>query len=157
MLSAEERCENRLLQVVIDTNVLIAALQSKVGASFNLLRRIGTGQFVINLSVPLCLEYESVAKRIVAEKQLPLTNGDIEELIEMLTQAANLWQIRFLWRPFLPDPNDEMLLELAFTANCDFIVTYNLRDFRGVKENFGIEVITPKQFIQWLDQKNIPF
>jgi len=109
MLSAEERCENRLLQVVIDTNVLIAALQSKVGASFNLLRRIGTGQFVINLSVPLCLEYESVAKRIVAEKQLPLTNGDIEELIEMLTQAANLWQIRFLWRPFLPDPNDEML------------------------------------------------
>ena len=78
-----------------------------------------------------------------------MTDDDIEELIEVLTQAANLWQIHFLWRPFLPDPNDEMLLELAFTANCDAIVTYNLRDFRGVKENFGIAVITPKQFIQW--------
>jgi predicted nucleic acid-binding protein len=101
-------------------------------------RYLGTGEFEINLSVPLCFEYESIAKRVKVEKQLQLTEKDIEELIEMIDQAANLWEIHFLTRPFLPDPNDELLLELAFTANCDFIITHNLKDFKGVKEHFGI-------------------
>ncbi len=127
---------------------------SRRGASFNLLKRLGTGEFEINLSVPLCLEYESIAKRIAVEKQLQLTEKDTEELIEIIIQSANLWEIHFLTRPFLPDPNDEFLLELAFHANCDFIVTHNLKDFRGVKDSFGIEVVTSGQFVPFLDVQN---
>lgn len=145
---------NKLPQIVIDTCVLISALLSRRGASFNLLKRLGTGEFEINLSAPLCFEYESIAKRITIEKQLQLTEKDIEELVEIMIQSANLWEIYFLTRPFLPDSNDELLLELAFHANCDFIVTHNLKDFKGVKESFGIKVVTPKQFIQFLDAQN---
>ena len=138
-------------QIVIDTCVLISALLSRQGASFNLLKRFGTGEFETNLSVPICLEYESIVKKTATEKQLQLTEKDIEKLIEIIIQGSNLWEIHFLTRPFLPDPNDEFLLELAFHANCDFIITHNIKDFKGVKEFFGIEVVTPKQFLQFLD------
>ncbi len=53
----------------------------------------------------------------------------------------------FLWRPYLPDPKDDMLLELAVEAGCDFIVTYNARDFREI-ERFDITVVTPKEFLE---------
>jgi predicted nucleic acid-binding protein len=40
-----------------------------------------------------------------------------------------------------------LVLELAVAGECDFIVTYNQRDFIGAKE-FGIGVLTPKEFLQ---------
>jgi predicted nucleic acid-binding protein len=40
-----------------------------------------------------------------------------------------------------------MMLELAVTAQCDFIVTYNTRDFVGV-ERFALRVIEPGAFLQ---------
>ncbi|MDM8559657.1 PIN domain-containing protein [Thiotrichales bacterium HSG14] len=55
---------NKLPQIVIDTCIFISALLSRRGASFNLLKRLGTGEFEINLSAPLCFEYESITKRI---------------------------------------------------------------------------------------------
>ncbi len=50
-------------QVVIDTNVVVAGLRSKLGAAFKLLALVGTGQFEIHLSVPLVFEYEDVLLR----------------------------------------------------------------------------------------------
>jgi predicted nucleic acid-binding protein len=44
-----------------------------------------------------------------------------------------------------------MVLELAVTANCDFIVTDNKDDFQGL-EQFGIRAVTPKEFLQELGQ-----
>jgi len=54
-------------KVVIDANVLIAALRSKRGASFKLLSLIGRGFFSYAVSVPLVLEYEEIALRQAAE------------------------------------------------------------------------------------------
>jgi predicted nucleic acid-binding protein len=53
----------------------------------------------------------------------------------------------FLWRPYLRDEKDEMVLELAVVAGCDYIITYNKGDFKGT-EKFGIQVITPKEFLE---------
>jgi len=52
-----------------------------------------------------------------------------------------------VWRPALRDPNDEMLLELAVTAGCDAIITFNKRDFRGC-EQFGLRLLTPLELLQ---------
>lgn len=52
----------------------------------------------------------------------------------------------YLWRPFLRDPNDDMVVEAAVTGGCDSIVTFNSRDFAGV-EQFGIRVMTPREFL----------
>jgi putative PIN family toxin of toxin-antitoxin system len=133
------------LSVVLDTNVLIAGLRSRRGASFRILSLIGTGQFDLNVSVPLIFEYEDVAKRQASE--LGLTASDIDDLLDYICGVAEHRQIYFLWRPFLRDPKDDMVLELAVEAACDCIVTHNLSDFTGV-EQFGIRVLTPAQFLK---------
>ena len=55
--------------------------------------------------------------------------------------------IFFLWRPFLKDPRDDLVLELAVEAECEYIVTYNQRDFAGVARS-GIRIVTPKEFLE---------
>lgn len=132
-------------QIVTDTNVLVAALRSSRGASHKLLMLINSGKFEINVSVPLVLEYEDAAKRFIGE--IPLTERDIDDILDYICAVANRKQIFYLWRPFLRDAKDDMVLELAVAASCDFIVTYNKKDFQGV-ERFGLEVVTLKEFLQ---------
>lgn len=132
-------------QIVMDTNVLVAGLRSRRGNSFRLLTLIDSDKFQINLSVPLAVEYEDVTKRLISD--LPYTEGDIDVLLNYLCQIANRWKIYYLWRPFLRDSKDEMVLELAVTASCDFIVTHNKRDFAEV-HRFGIQVVTPQEFLR---------
>jgi predicted nucleic acid-binding protein len=89
------------------------------------------------------------AKRLLGD--LALTEHDIDNILNYICSIANWRNVFYLWRPFLKDPKDDMVLELAATANCDFIVTYNKGDFRGV-ERFGRRAVTPKEFLQELGQ-----
>ena len=132
-------------QVVLDTNVLVAGLRSRRGSAFRLLSLVGMGQFDIHLSVPLVFEYEDVLLRELP--RLQVTKEAVEALIDFHCAVATHHPIFFLWRPFLRDPKDDMILELAVKAGCEFIVTYNTRDFAGV-EQFGIRTIEPGAFLQ---------
>lgn len=136
-------------RVVIDTNVLIAALLSQTGTSYRLLLLVGT-QFVQPvLSVPLVLEYEDVGLRILP--QTKLTYQEFDNILDYLCMVAERRRIHFLWRPFLRDPKDDMVLELAVAAQCEFIITFNSKDFAGV-EQFGIMTLTPYEFLQTIGQ-----
>ena len=132
-------------RIVLDTNVLISALRSRNGASFRLLRLVGQERFELFVSVPLVLEYECTAKR--QSRSLGLLHSDIDDILDHLCQVSEHRKIFFLWRPFLKDPKDDMVLELAVESEVDFIVTHNLRDFVGV-EQFGISAITPQEFLR---------
>lgn len=131
-------------RVVVDTNVLVAAIRSQRGASFELLQRVGDGSFEIAVSVALTLEYESVLLRHVGESYLE--DQDVMNLIDYVCEVGSWQEIYFLWRPFLRDPNDDLILELAVAAGCDAVITHNTRDFAGA-ERFGIEVLTPAAFL----------
>ena len=133
-------------RIVIDTNVFVSALMSQRGASFKLLQQIGTERFAICVSVPLVLEYEDAAKRWSGSK-IALLEQDIDDVIDYVCAVAGHYKVYFLWRPTLKDAGDDMVLELAVAAGCQFIVTYNVADFRGT-ERFGIEVISPKAFLE---------
>lgn len=134
-------------RVVIDTNVLGAAMRSRHGASFELLSRFGGEGFDIAVSVPLVLEYESVLLRHVGAS--PMSDTDVRVLIDYVCDIAIWQEIFFLWRPYLRDPKDDLVLELAVAAACDAIVTHNTRDFVGA-ERFGIKVVTPARYLQKL-------
>jgi putative PIN family toxin of toxin-antitoxin system len=134
-----------LPQIVIDTNVIVAGLRSNLGSAFRLLQLIGTGKFEINISVPLILEYQDVLLRQVS--QLNLSNEDINNVVDYYCAVGHQHEIFYLWRPTLRDPEDEMLLELAVKAQCDYIITFNLRDFQGV-EQFGISALRPREFLK---------
>lgn len=133
-----------MYQVVIDTNVVVAALLSSRGASHRLLRLVGDPRWQINLSVPLVLEYEQTLKRVCGGGAL--SGADIDSVVHFLCASANLRPIFFLWRPFLPDPKDDFVLELAVESRADFLITFNARDFAGA-ERFGIRVVSPKEFL----------
>lgn len=132
-------------QIVVDTNVFVTALRSQLGASYKLLSLIDKDIYKLNLSVPLALEYEAVAKRMVDE--IALTEKDVDDILDFVISKSNYWQIHYLWRPQLKDPGDDMLLELAVTASCSYILTYNVNDFKGIGK-FGIKAITPKEFLK---------
>ncbi len=110
-----------------------------------MLMLLGSEKFNVNVSVPLILEYEDAAKRLIGE--ITLTEGDIEDIIDYICSVASQRKVFYLWRPFLKDPGDDMALELAVVANCDFIVTYNTKDFEGA-ERFGVQPVTPKEFLE---------
>jgi len=133
-------------QIVVDTNVFVSALRSQYGASHKLLLLLGSGKFEINLSVPLAIEYEDAGKRLVGKKT-GLKASDIDDILDYVCSVANRRKVYYLWRPFLIDPKDDMVLELAVSAGCEIIVTYNKDDFDGV-EQFGIRVMTAREFLQ---------
>ena len=136
-------------RIVIDTSVLTSALRSRQGASYRLLSLLGSGKFAVSLSVPLLLEYEQVAKRLMG--QMVLAESDIDDVLDYLCQMAGHQRVFYLWRPFLKDPEDDMVLELAVAANCGYVVTFNTRDFAGA-EQFGIRIVTPREFLQLIGE-----
>lgn len=138
-----------MIRVVLDTNVLVAALRSRRGASFALLSMVGpAAPFQPCLSVPLVLEYESALRRMLGED-----DERVEAVLDYLCQVSDLREIFFLWRPFLRDPGDEMVLEVAVSAGAEVIVTHNVRDFEGVHARFGIRVVGPGEFLREVSTK----
>jgi putative PIN family toxin of toxin-antitoxin system len=129
-------------KIVIDTNVIISALKSNRGASNRLLQLFGTDKFIHNISVTLVIEYESVIKRLL----LHLSEQKINNLLDYICATSQHTKIYYLWRPHLRDPKDDMVLELAVASESDFIVTYNIRDFKLAKK-FGIKVVNPKELL----------
>ena len=134
-------------RIVLDTNVLYAGLYSASGKSHQLLRAIADGRVRIALSTPLLFEYEEVLKRNQAV--LSLSDAQVEVVLDNLCALADFQAIYFLWRPRLPDANDDMVLELAVAAQVPRIVSFNARDFRPASQ-FGIEVVTPKIMLEEL-------
>ena len=132
-------------RVVLDTNVAVSAVRSDRGASFRVLSLVGSGKFEIAVSVPLVLEYEDALLRNLQEAKL--TRDDLRDILDYLCSVAQLQEIFFLWRPFLRDPRDDMVLELAVAAGCEAVVTHNRKDFRGI-EQFGLKALTPQELLK---------
>lgn len=136
--------------MVLDTSVLVAAARSKRGASHALLSCLPDPRFQPVVSVPLFVEYRDVLVR--PENLLYRSPSEAEGFLDFLLSASHLQEIFFLWRPALPDPDDDLILELAVAGNCRYIVTHNLRDFRGI-ERWGIVALTPGDFIKRIEKE----
>ena len=128
---------------MLDTNVVVSGIRSPDGASREILHLISEDVVMPISSVPLFLEYEGVLKG-----ESGLSKRDVDAILDFLLSHARLQRIDFLWRPLLPDPQDDCVLECAVNAEAAALVTFNLRDFPGVKKYFGITVVTPGEFLR---------
>ena len=68
------------------------------------------------------------------------------ELLRYLASIAHHQDVYYLWRPFLRDPDDDMVLECAVASGCRYLVTHNLRDFQRITE-LGVQPLTPTGFL----------
>ncbi len=132
-----------MLRIVFDTSVIVSALRSADGASNTLLRLVANEDVRPMVGVSLFLEYEAVLKRPEQRLVHGLNLLEIDEFLSAFASASEAIEVNFQWRPQLPDPNDEMVLETAVNGNADFLVSHNLRDFAKAAPKFGLNVITP--------------
>jgi len=133
---------------VLDTDVVVAALRSYQGASRQLLLAALDKHFDLLLSVPLILEYEAVLTRPEQLAACRVGRADIGHVLDDLAAVAEPVKITFRWRPNLPDPDDDMVLETAMNGNADAIVTFNLRHFEPASMSFDCAVLLPREALQ---------
>lgn len=136
-----------MIRAVIDTNVILSALRSSLGASHQILLAAGREEFQMVLSIPLLVEYEDVLSR--PESGVVVPESAVDAVLSRLAAVAHQQKIHYLWRPHLRDPGDDMVFEAAFASGATHIVTYNIRDLRPASE-FGISVIRPADFLKLL-------
>jgi putative PIN family toxin of toxin-antitoxin system len=132
------------LRAVMDTNVLCAALRSRLGASFQLFQRLRNGEWVAIVSNHLVHEYEEVLKRQAGE--LGLSLADADELLNAICARAEEWTLQSGWNPVLMDPDDEPLVQLASESAANRIVTHNLAHLQPAVVA-GIEVLNLREFL----------
>lgn len=135
------------LQIILDTNILVAAFRSKRGAANFLLDRLDDSRWRVNVSTTLLLEYEDVLKR--PEMKEFISESDVDAFLDGLCTIAESNDIFYLWRLLAKDPNDAFILELAVRVRADFVITYNKKDFPAAAD-FDIQLVTPKEFLEFV-------
>jgi predicted nucleic acid-binding protein len=128
----------------MDTNVPYAAYRSRVGASFEVFRRLRLGEWTAIVSNHLVLEYEEVLK--ANAQALGLSLQDVDELLNAICARAEEWQLQSGWWPILTDPDDEPLVQLACESAANLIVTHNVRHLAPAAR-IGVEILKPGQFL----------
>lgn len=136
------------MKLVLDTNVVVAAMRSPSGASAALLRAAREGRATLLATVALALEYEAVCRQAEHRLASGLSEREVDVFLDALIALAEPVETHFMWRPQLRDSGDEMVLEAAANGRADALVTFNVRDFGIVPSHFGVEVLLPREAIR---------
>jgi putative PIN family toxin of toxin-antitoxin system len=142
------------VRLVLDTDVMVAAIRGDAGASRRLLLAVLQRTCTLLLSVPLIIEYQAVLTRTEHLIAAGLSEEDIGVLLDAVVRVAEPVRLAFLWRPALRDPDDEMVLEVAVNGRADRLVTFNHGDFGTVGARFGIVVCSPGDAVKALEGRS---
>ncbi len=140
------------MRLVLDTDVVVAAMRSPTGASAGLLEAALDAAVTVVANVALVLEYEAVCSRAEHVAAAALSAKQAALFIDAVTALVEPVESHFIWRPQLRDPADEMVLEAAVNGGAQAIVTFNRRDFGEVPARFGIRVLLPRDALRSLSK-----
>ena len=134
--------------MVLDTDVIIAALRSPSGASAAILRLAIDGKITTLVNMALAYEYEAVATRKFHLDAMGMTLEQANLRIRSIVGLCEPVFTAYRWRPQLKDPDDEMVLEAAVNGGATMLVTFNRRDFGTAPLAFGIDVLLPSEALE---------
>ena len=137
-----------MIRAVMDTNVVVAALRSTEGASYEIVQALRCGKWRCLLNNHLLLEYKE--KLMEMAGSFGVSAADMDGTLTVICAHAEEWQLRPHWHPVLPnDPDDEPLIQLAFESGAGVVVTHNVRDLLPGGQ-LGIKVLRPREFLDKL-------
>ncbi len=67
----------------------------------------------------------------------------MSSILDGIVSVAERVSFRFLWRPQLKDPSDEMVLETPVNGSADYLATFNRRHLQEAAALFGIAAVVP--------------
>ena len=140
-----------MVQLVIDTDVFVAALLSRNDSSVarEVVRRCLQGHYQPLFGVALFAEYETLLSRDKLFADCQLSRKEREMVFSALLKQARWIEIYFAWRPNLQDEGDNHLIELAVAGGAQAIVTRNTRDLNNAELIFpDTKVLAPKQCLE---------
>jgi putative PIN family toxin of toxin-antitoxin system len=138
------------MRVVLDADVVVAALRSRRGASAAWLRAALRREVEMLASMPLMLHYESVLSRAEHRTASRLSMIELGAVLDAIAAIVTPVTISYLWRPILRDPDDELVLEAAGNGRADLLLTFNERDFAG-GNRFTLSISRPRPALRdWL-------
>lgn len=140
----------RKIKIILDTSVLIAALRSGSGASAAVVTPILRLEVRMLLSYSLLCEYRDVALRPGQLAACRISEAEVEKLIGELEELAEPLPYDEYHGRMSADPNDDMVLEAAINGEVDLIVSNNIKHLREPASRFRIDVVTPKEFLEFL-------
>ncbi len=141
------------INVIIDTNVLVAGLIGSKGPNREVLRYCFKGVLQPYVGTALYTEYQDLLNRKNIQNLCQQTSFTLEEFLDDFANICNPVNVWFLWRPNLKDEADNHLVELAIAANAHYIVTNNISDFAQAElQHEGYEVITPPDLLRLIKQ-----
>jgi putative PIN family toxin of toxin-antitoxin system len=129
------------LKVVLDTNIIVAALRSRTGASFRLLELAGRRELALILSIPSLDEYEEVIQRPEHRRIHRLSSREGRRFLHGVIAAGEVLEISDHGLVLSRDPDDLLVAEAALQGAADHLVTHNVRHFGELASH--ISVVTP--------------
>ena len=135
------------MRTVRDTSVLITALRSSNGAAAETVRLALRGELTALMDLKLACEYRDVALRPEQLQVSGKSQAETAAILDALEAIAEPVYVALQHRPLSPDPNDDMVLDVAINGNADAIVTNNTKHFRNAAERFHLDVLTPAELL----------
>ena len=130
------------MRIVLDTNVLLSGLLSPSGPPGNIVRLITSGAVRICYDARILVEYRQVLLR----PTFPFAEIQVDSLLDQLEADGDLVAALPLVDR-LPDPDDEIFLEVALTGNAHCLVTGNLEHYPEPGRR-GVRVVSPREFLE---------
>ena len=135
------------MRIVMDTNVLVSGMLTPFGVCGEIVRILPSNNITLCVDSRILFEYEDVLRR----PHFQIEHSMIDIVLEYIEHTSEAHGTTPLSKP-LPDPNDNQFLEIAISANADYLVTGNLKHFPS-RLRCGVAVVSPREFVDAMSKR----
>ena len=129
------------MNVVADTNVIVSAIFWP-GDSRRCLSLWAKRRFHLAITVSIFEEYSEIAHRMA--RKIPAVNP--EPWLDWIERKAQVHEPMPLGKQRSRDADDDLFLACALACGANVIISRD-DDLLALKKPFGIEIVTPRQFL----------
>lgn len=135
------------MRIFVDSDVVISSLLSQSGAAYLLLNTPSLKLFISSLSKR---ELEKVVQRLGIKSTM--LKEIIDNNLDIVNIPEPLGDIKDSFGQYVIDVDDAHIVAGTKAAKAEFLITYNVRDYKieKIKQDLNVLILTPAAFLQYL-------